>query len=394
MRPFYHFTPEKGWMNDPNGLFYYKGVYHLFYQHNPNSVEWSNPLSWGHAISKDLLNWEYKPLAVCATDEYSIYSGNGIVDTENVSGLKADSDDPILLFWTKANCLKGASEGIRMSYSTDGGETFKEYSEPIIDIPLSAKKWDRDPFVFYYKPSDKYIMVLYGEYLAKTSDSAFVFFSSDNLLEWKYESEIPNMFECPHIAELSVDNTDEKKWAVIEASGAYMIGDFDGSSFSVCQPKNERGVPYCDYAAQTWSGTGDRVIEISWLRGKPNGEYSQQQSVPAELGLRKNKGLYEITRKPVMECRYKGFEKLSFDEKSFSLEFIVKNDMQDFTVSTFKGDILFSPENRTVSFREVTEKLNPLGDSIDVKIFADVTSLEIFADSGTVYMPFDLTENE
>jgi sucrose-6-phosphate hydrolase SacC (GH32 family) len=185
-RPEFHFSSQRGWINDPNGLFYYKDMYHMFFQHNPVGCKWGN-MHWGHAVSRDLVHWEEKEIALYPDEMGTMFSGSAIVDTKNVTGLKKNENDVILLFYTAAGGTDSELSKSQpftqcLAYSTDGGNTFEKYPEnPIVPF---IEPGNRDPKVIYHAESDVYTMVLY------LADYRYLLLTSKNLLDWKRIQEI------------------------------------------------------------------------------------------------------------------------------------------------------------------------------------------------------------
>ena len=235
-RPLAHYAPEKNWMNDPNGLVYENGTYHLFYQHNPYGLEWGN-MSWGHATSPDLIHWTEQEVAIPATDAYGVFSGSAVYDENNTSGLGTAQAPPIVAVWTRADTATGI-QAQSLSYSTDHGATWTNYNDgaPVLDI---GSREFRDPKVFWDDVSGKWIMVA-----VVATEHKVVFYSSNNLIDWAYESEVGGIgdttavWECPDLFPLQVDCGDQTKWvlSVSIAGGVgrtkYFTGDWDGSVFT------------------------------------------------------------------------------------------------------------------------------------------------------------------
>ena len=298
LRPQFHFTArqwtrdrlnpgmrEEGWINDLNGLIYYEGEYHLFAQ------RWAK--CWLHAVSKDLVHWtELEPAFWEETLDSGVQSGTCVVDYHNTSGLSADpAKPPMIAFWSRfdnrSQCL---------SYSLDLGRTWKLYEKnPLMIMP------ERDPKVFWYAPAEHWVMMLYG-------NQQYHIFSSKNLREWKDERHpIPDSFECPDFFELPVDgNLKTKKWVLIQGSGNYSIGTFNGTDF-----KEETKRRPCDvgpnfYATQSWhnTDTGDgRRIQVAWMRGADfvDMPFNQMISFPCELTLHTTPDGLRVFRKPIQE---------------------------------------------------------------------------------------------
>ncbi|GAC13727.1 glycoside hydrolase family 32 protein [Aliiglaciecola lipolytica] len=245
-RPKYHFTPAENWMNDPNGMVYYAGEYHLFYQYHPESTVWG-PMHWGHAVSRDMVNWEHLPIALFPDELGTIFSGSAVVDWNNTSGLGTKDNPPMVAIFTyhnakseKAGNNDFQTQGI--AYSTDKGRTWTKYSaNPVLNNP--GKVVFRDPKVSWHEPSQRWIMVL-------AQGDNIGFYSSTNLRDWVAESsfgqnwgEHGGVWECPDLIRVNVSGTDEYKYVLIVSvmpgapnggSGTqYFIGDFDGSVFTL-----------------------------------------------------------------------------------------------------------------------------------------------------------------
>ena len=265
-RPRYHFTARCGWLNDPNGLFFRDGEYHLYFQHNPAAPHWGN-LHWGHAVSDDLLHWRELPTALqphSAKDQ--CYSGSAWVDLENHAGFQTGDQPAILVYYTSTG------RGECLAYSNDGGLTFREYeNNPII------RHRGRDPRILYHRESGYYILVVYEEF------NFAAFYRSSNLKDWEFCSRIHGFFECPELFELN------GRWVLFGANGRYSIGRFDGREFhpeSLPAPLFEGEA----YAGQSFSNC-DRRIMIFWLRdreGFAGLPYNQQMTLPVELTLHDN----------------------------------------------------------------------------------------------------------
>ncbi len=277
-----HFTPQTGWMNDPNGLVCHDGVYELYYQYNPYGVEW-NHISWGHAKSTDLVKWEYLPTTITPDEDGYMFSGCGIRNDHGMLGLPKDT---LLFFYTAAGHMSPESAGkgfkIMLAVSTDGGRTLEKTGKVLLDSPA----WEnRDPKVFWHEESSAYILVLY------LHGQDFGIFRSENLEHFELTDRITleGGYECPDLYPLPVEDSQEKKWVFWSADGSYYVGDFDGYHFKQTQ---ERRYAYgtrhpLAYAAQTWSGASeDRVISVSWIKSvNVAGVYSGAYTMPRELGL-------------------------------------------------------------------------------------------------------------
>lgn len=295
-RPQYHFTTQRGWINDPNGLVYHDGEYHLFYQHNPYEREWEN-MHWGHAVSTDLIHWEQLPTALYPDDMGTMYSGSAVIDYKNTAGFNKGSEPAMVAFYTAASSDRQVQG---MAYSLDKGRTWKKYNKnPLID---SKEKWNsldtRDPKVFWYEGLDHWVMVL------NERDGHSIYTSKD-MKDWKYESHITGFWECPELFELPIDgDPNNTKWVMYGATGTYMLGSFDGRTFTP-----EAGKYYYTsgalYAAQTFTNipaSDGRRIQIGWGRiQQPDMPFNGMMMMPTELTLRTTKEGPRLFSVPVKE---------------------------------------------------------------------------------------------
>ena len=295
-RPQLHFTPKRGWHNDPNGLIYYEGEYHLFYQPNPYERDWGNML-WGHAVSEDLIHWEELPVALYPDEHGSVFSGSAVIDYGNTAGFNRGGTPAMVAVYTADNPDRQIQ---CIAYSLDRGRSWTKYDgNPVID---SRERWNskdtRDPKVFRYEPNNEWVMVL-------NERDGHSIYTSSNLKDWKYESHTTGFWECPELFELPVDgNSDNKKWVMYGASGTYMIGDFDGKKFTP-----ESGKYYYTtgaiYAAQTFTNIPDadgRRIQIGWGRiTHPEMPFKSLMLLPTELTLRTVKDGIRLFNNPVKE---------------------------------------------------------------------------------------------
>ncbi|WP_086800917.1 GH32 C-terminal domain-containing protein [Streptomyces caniscabiei] len=239
-RPQFHFTPEKNWMNDPNGLVYYKGEYHLFYQYNPSGNSWGD-MSWGHAVSPDLVHWRELPLALSHDDEEMVFSGSAVVDENNTTGFGTKKNPPMVAIYTSHNKTTG-TQAQSLAYSTDRGRTWTKYQgNPVIDI---GSRDFRDPKVQWYAPTKSWLMTV-----SLSAEHKVRFYSSKNLKDWTQLSEFGpagatgGVWECPDLFPLAVDgDTNNIKWVLVVninpggiaggSAAQYFIGDFDGTKFT------------------------------------------------------------------------------------------------------------------------------------------------------------------
>ena len=278
LRPLIHVSPRRGFNNDPNGLVFYNGEYHLFYQLNPTGLSMGNQ-HWGHAVSRDLVRWEHLPIALHKDQTGSMYSGSAVVDWNNTSGFGKDGKPPLVLIYT------GTRVGQCLAWSLDGRAFTKYEKNPA--LPTIAPG-NRDPKVFWHEPTKRWVMVLYvGLPEAKKN---LHFFTSPNLKEWEMTSRIEGFFECPDFFPLAVDGAPRQtKWLLTGADSNYMLGSFDGRTFTpeTTMLKGHRGAGF--YAAQSFNdlpATDGRRISMGWLKAPaPGMPFTQAISVPLNLTL-------------------------------------------------------------------------------------------------------------
>ena len=313
-RPRYHFTPPQNFMNDPNGLVYYDGEYHLFYQHNPFGDVWGH-MSWGHAVSRDLVHWEHLPVAMHEDNGVMIFSGTAVVDWRNTSGFGAHGAPPMIAVYTGHSETEQTQN---IACSTDRGRTWTKYAgNPVIAI---GSREFRDPKVFWHAPTQRWIMV------TVLSDQHRVRFdSSPDLKHWTYLSEFgpagatDGLWECPDLFPVPIEDEPEKsKWVLkvdaLRGTGAqYFIGEFDGTRFTNESPDTQtRRVDYgADfYAAQSWAEEpGGRQIWIGWMNNWhyaneiPTSPWRGLFSIPRQLSLRRVSEGLRLAQQPIEELK-------------------------------------------------------------------------------------------
>lgn len=405
-RPQFHFTTRNGWINDPNGLIWNDGEYHLFYQHNPYERDWGN-MHWGHAVSPDLVHWKELPVALRPDTIGTMFSGSAIIDYENTSGFGKSGTSPMVVAYT-ADGDKGQRQCI--AYSLDNGRTFKKYyGNPVID---SGKKWNtrdtRDPKMFRY--GDHWVMVL-------NERDGHSIYTSSNLKDWTYSSHVTGFWECPELFELPVDgNPDNTMWVMYGASGTYMLGDFDGYTFT---PRSGKHVftAGTGYAAQTFNNipaSDGRRIQIGWSRiGHPGMNFNGMMLMPVELKLQTTKEGPRLVSNPVSEieafCESKGkWSGLTQQEAEDILRGF--SDFEDglrvkvtFALSHATDASLSLADQRLVDYDMNGTRLNgyfyspqdPTSMELTTDIWIDRTSAEVFVDGGvfSYSMPRDLPAN-
>lgn len=311
-RPAYHYTPKANWMNDPNGMVYYDGEYHLFYQYYPEDNVWG-PMHWGHAISTDLVHWDDLAIALYPDELGYIFSGSAVVDKDNTSGLKNGDEDVLISIFTH-HSMEKESAGTNdhqcqsIAYSNDKGRTWVKYANnPVIPNDELIKDF-RDPKVMWHETSKQWIMTL-------AAGQRIKFYTSPNLIDWTFASDFGmelgahgGVWECPDLFQMQVEGTDEKQWVLfvsINPGGPnggsatqYFVGDFDGKTFTTPQKETQwLDMGTDNYAGVTWSNAPDgRHIFLGWMS---NWKYAQEvptetwrsgMTLPRELVLQHAKG--------------------------------------------------------------------------------------------------------
>ena len=327
----YHFTPEKNWMNDPNGMVFYEGEYHLFYQYNPVGDKWGH-MSWGHAVSPDMVHWTHLPLALPEADNVMIFSGSAVVDWKNSSGFGKDGRPPLVAVYTGFRTTDRVQFQC-IAYSNDKGRTWTKYSgNPVIDINSTDF---RDPKVQWHEATRRWIMTV-----SLSAEHKVRFYGSDNLKAWTLLSEFGpagatgGVWECPDLFELPLPGTNDKRWVLVVnmnpgsvaggSGGQYFIGRFDGTHFvadrdSLIPPTSGRlgsesahwfdyGPDY--YAAVSWSdvpASDGRRLWLGWMSNweyggdVPTSPWRSAMSIPREVGLRRTAEGIRLVQKPARE---------------------------------------------------------------------------------------------
>ncbi len=429
-RPQYHFTPVNQWMNDPNGLVYYKGEYHLFYQHYPDSNVWG-PMHWGHAISNDMVMWKHQPISLFPDSLGLIFSGSIVVDWNNTSGFGSREDPPLVAIFTH-HLMEGEKGGRNdfqyqsLAYSLDAGRTWTKYEDnPVLANP--GIRDFRDPKVSWYAPDQKWIMIL-------AVDDRVHIYSSKDLKSWEFESEFGadigahgGVWECPDLFKLYTDDN-EGKWVMLVSinpggpqggsATQYFLGDFDGHVFTP-QDDATRWVDFGadNYAGVTWSDVPQedgRRLFIGWMS---NWQYAQvvpttvwrsAMTIPRSLVLEKAEGEFILSSKPVEELDLlrknkdqiiQGINNENF--KNCRIDMVLDNSDQEMIFSNEAGEqLVVSISQNTLSidrtkagivdFQEDFSALHTaeLGNIFprSLTIFMDDSSIELFVNDGQLVM--------
>ncbi|HVY72117.1 MAG TPA: glycoside hydrolase family 32 protein [Verrucomicrobiae bacterium] len=405
-RPQFHFSSRKGWHNDPNGLVYYAGEYHLFFQLNPEAVVWGN-MTWGHAVGPDLVHWQQLPNAIERDAMGTIFSGSAVVDANNTAGFQTGKEKVLVAMYTSAGDTSPESKGQPftqcIAYSNDRGRTWTKYAgNPVIK---QISNGNRDPRVFWHAPTKRWIVALYVE---KNKVNEIQFFSSPNLKDWTYLSSFADFYECPDIFELPVDGKPvNKKWVLTGADGNYIIGQFDGTRFKKESGKHKGDWGANFYASQTYSdipSSDGRRIQIPWMNGGkyPKMPFNQQMGFPAELTLRTFPEGIRMCRQPVKELallhtRKHEWNNLALNPGENPLADI-KGELFDIQAEIDLGEagevgfnlrgepVVYSLLDRRLASLGKQAPLDPVNSRIQLQILVDRSSLEVFANHGKVSM--------
>ena len=411
-RPLYHHTPAYGWMNDPNGMFFKDGVWHLYFQHNPYGSQWEN-MTWGHSTSTDLIHWTFQGDPVQPDAWGSIFSGSSVVDKNNTAGF---GENAIVALYTSA----GENQTQSMAYSTDNGKTFTKYDgNPIITSNVPDF---RDPHMFWNEDIKKWNMIL-------AAGQQMNIYSSDNLKDWKFESSFGTeygshggVWECPDLMKMKVRGTDKEKWMLVcninpggpsgGSATQYFVGDFDGHKFT-CESKPEvtKWMDYGKdhYATVTFDNAPNgRHVALAWMSNwqyanqVPTLQYRSANSIPRDLGLFEYKGntycsvtpSEEITaarsKKPSkslseaceMVVNLKGDATITLsNSKGEKVVMTYKAKDETFSMDrTLSGKTDFSSDFAAITTAPVYGKMNKL------RIFIDKSSIEVFDNDGKMAM--------
>ena len=392
-RPQFHFSAKKNWLNDPNGCVFYDGEYHLFFQHNPKGIKWGN-MTWGHAVSTDLVHWRQLPDAIVPYDGGTVFSGSAVVDSHNLSGFGKGQQQPLVAVFTHARKPFGQA----IAYSTDKGRTWELYAKGKHVIPNQGLDGgERDPKVFWHDPSRKWIAVLW------VRKGTARFFASDDLKQWTHTSDfvVKNFYECPDMYALPVDgNHQNMKWVLHDAAFNYWIGMFDGRQFVPEEGPISGDLGANFYAAQSWSNTAPRVVHIAWMRdGKyPGMPFNQQMSFPCQLELRTLSDGIRLCRTPVKEIENLYTEHFTLKDKPLKLDENllagISGDLFDIEMEIVPGqadefglrlhDRAITYAAGKVSCLGRSAPLSPVDGTVTLRILVDRTSLEVFGNNGEI----------
>jgi len=398
-RPKVHFTSRYGWLNDPNGLLYADGVYHLFYQHNPAGVGWGN-MHWGHAISIDLVHWTEKPAALYPDEHGSIFSGSGIPDPEDHLHIGNGIYTPLIFYYTAAGGYALMSNNKpftqHMAYSSDGGIHFTKYGQVLPELI----KDNRDPKVLWADELSAYIMALFYE------GNTYVLFTSADLVHWTewQKIELTGTSECPDIYPLVCDDTGERLWIISGAADMYNVGKLTPDGFVPVQEcvTLRHGADFCSYAAQSFTGIDDRVVRIAWGNLYDIGTiFTGQMHFPTEMRLTKVNGMYRLSALPVKEIDLLRKETITAEKTisntkplcaaltgdAYDVSLCWAENAADMQLTLYGKEIRILPSENKLITGEHTIPL-AYGNARNLRMIVDTLCIEIYADDGRVYSAF------
>ncbi len=389
-RPRFHFTARRGWLNDPNGLVFQDGEYHLFFQHNPYGWDWGN-MHWGHAVSRDLVHWEEIGEAIRprAYGDWA-FSGSAVIDRENTSGFGSARRAALVAAFTSTG------RGECIAFSNDGGRSFTEYDKnPVV------KHRGRDPRLFWHEQTQRWVMAVYDE----DQDRRWIaFHSSPDLKTWRYESRIEPFFECPDLFNLPVVGAAQAttRWVLSAADGQYLLGEFDGRTFTPDAPKKEQLWYGNFYAAQTFSDTPDgRRIQIGWANGItfPGEPFNQQMTVAVALSLCASPRGPRLFAQPVKELNALRKESCAIDAVAITagrpltldlaeaadVELALKTSGDARVVVDVGGNqFTYNASEQTLTTGTIRAPLALADGVLSLRVLLDRLSVELFAGDGAL----------
>ena len=388
LRPQFHFSQKVGWNNDPNGMVYYDGEWHLYFQHNPYGWRWGN-MHWGHAVSTDLVHWKQLPIAIYNYRHGDwAYSGGAMVDHDNTGGFQTGKEKVIVASYTSTG------RGECIAYSNDRGRTFTEYEgNPVV------KHSGRDPKIIWYAPGKHWVMAVFDQ--SREAGRGIAFYASTDLKAWKLQSRLKGYYECAEVFELPVDgDARNTRWVVFAADARYAVGKFDGKTFTPDHEGKHR-VHYGNYyASQLFSNPPDgRRIQIGWARiTMPGMPFNQMMGFPTTLTLRTTPDGVRMFAKPVKELALLHGKKHALEARSLpdgkpvgvnvaGRLFDIRATFDVGTATSLGIDIA----GRKVTFDTAKNTLDgaamaPIDGRITMQILIDRPSIEICGNDGRVYI--------
>lgn len=392
-RPRIHYTAKCGWSNDPNGLIWSEGAYHMYYQYNPASTTWGN-MHWGHAVSPDLLHWEELGIAMHPDRLGVVYSGSGICDQNNRTGLGTVQDPPLLFYYTAYGDLQDPSTAVQcMAWSTDYGRTLQRWpGNPILGNLAGG---NRDPKAVWCPELDCYLMIFYLE------QDEFQLCRSDDLIHWSLHQRITmeGEEECPELLPMTASDG-RRLWVMTAVHNHYLVGEFREGHFTPIQPVRQ----FCYgriWATQTFSGQPDgRLIRIAWnTLHLDNPRFSQQMSFPTEAALCAEKEGYVLRQQPIAELERLVIETRTetgcvggsagtwttpLSDDPYDIHVCLPMGRGNVALELFGVELYCDEAAGTVTIGGVCCPLRPTGSELCLRLLVDTCSLELFQDYGAV----------
>ena len=404
LRPQFHFTSRRGWNNDSNGMVYYDGEYHLFYQHNPYGWKWGN-MTWGQAVSKDMVHWAELADAIHPDRLGTIFSGSAVIDVNNTARFQSGDEKVLVCIYTSAGGTNPMSKDQpftqSIAYSNDRGRTMKVYEGNPILGHISGG--NRDPKVIWHIPTGQWVMALYLD------KKVMGFYTSDDLKSWEFQSKIECFHECPELFELPVDgNENNKKWILYGGSGEYLVGDFDGKQFNSQTDQIPFHSGNCFYASQTFNNIpkeDGRRIQIAWGRvAMPDMPFNQMMLFPVTLRLQTTEEGPRMFAEPIREIKQIQRRKRQWKNKTLKpgdnllsglsgelfriqAELKIDDDVEETGFVIRDVPVVYNVKKQQLSCQKKTATLKSVNGKIRLEILVDRTSIEIFGNNGRVYMP-------
>lgn len=403
LRPQFHFTALAGWINDPNGLVYVKGIYHLYFQFLPHNLQGSSGNKyWGHAISRDLVRWHQLPVAISPDKYGGIWSGSAAVDTLNTAGFQKGNKPPVVAMYTAAGGSSKMSRGEPftqcLAYSNDGGFSFTKFAHnPVL---MQIVPGNRDPKIIWHPPSHRWVMPLF-----LNGSRGFALFNSPDLKHWTKLQELhfPQSQECPNFFPLPLHGrSGEDRWIFTGADSQYLIGQFDGRRFTPQSGPFAMDTGNNFYAAQVYNNIPakqGRTIQIGWMRGGsyPGMPFNQQLSFPCTLTLRDTPDGLRVCREPVHEIQHlwqhsHHFGPLTLDNRRRHFHEVTGNQL-DIEAHIHAGTakmMAVKVAGQIIEIHFATRQIKALGAKASIvgftptspfrlRILVDRTSIEVFA---------------
>jgi sucrose-6-phosphate hydrolase SacC (GH32 family) len=414
LRPQFHFSPRRGWNNDPNGLVHYKGEYHLFFQHNPYGWNWGN-MHWGHAVSPDLIHWRELDDAVYPDALGTAFSGSAVVDEGNTAGFARGAERAIVCIYTAAGGTSRQSQGAPFSqclcYSIDRGRTWTKYAKNPVVPHIAAS--NRDPKVTWFEPEKKWVMALFLD------GNDYALFDSPDLKSWKRLCgvKVPGAGECPEFFEIAVDPSTpdgavargaqqgDTRWVFYGGNGLYLVGRFDGKTYTPESGPHPLNLGNCFYASQTFNGVPDgRRVLVPWGQvAMPGMPFNQMMGIPVALTLRTTEDGLRLSAYPVREVESLRAKKHGWKDASLkpgeNLLAGLNGDLFDIAAELAPGGaeevgfnirgfaVVYDAKKQELRCGDKRAALAMVDGKVRLRLLVDRRSVDVFGNDGRAYMP-------